>query len=87
MYDLGYMLVESRPFVVLDGLLGLYGLMYDSATACGLLLYLCSYKLDGSATVDILASIFWVFTPSVEVKHFWVDLDGMACCCAYPSVE
>ena len=50
MYYLGCMLVESRPFVVLDGLLGLYGLKYDSATACGVLLYLCSYKLDGSAT-------------------------------------
>ena len=38
--------------MVLDGLLGLYGLKYDSATACRLLLYLCSYKLDGSAIVD-----------------------------------
>jgi len=36
--------------VVLDGLLDLYGLKYDSATACGLLLYLCSYKLNGSIT-------------------------------------
>ena len=85
MYDLSCMLVELRPFEVLDGLLGLYGLKYNSATTCGLLLYLCSYKLDGSATVDILASIFWVFTPSVEVKHFWVDLDGMAYCYAYPQ--
>ena len=50
MYDLGYILVESIPFVVVDGLPGLYRLKYDSATACGLLLYLCSYKLDGSAT-------------------------------------
>ena len=50
MYDLGCMLVESKPFVVLDGLPGLYGLKYDSVTACGLLLYLCSYKSDGSAT-------------------------------------
>ena len=49
MYDLGCMLVESRPFVVLDGLPGLYGLKYDSVTTCGLPLYLCSYKLDGSA--------------------------------------
>ena len=72
--------------MVLDGLLGLYGLKYDSATACGLLLYLCSYKLDGSATVDILASIFWVFTPSVEVKHFWVDLDGKHVFVPTPSV-
>ena len=36
--------------MVLDGLPGLYGLKYDSVTACGLPLYLCSYKLDGSAT-------------------------------------
>ena len=50
MYDLGCMLVESRPLVVLDGLLGLYGLKYDSATVYGLLLYLCSYKLDDSTT-------------------------------------
>ena len=46
------MLVESRPFVVLDGLPGLYGLKYDSMAACGLLLYLCSYKLDDSATAS-----------------------------------
>ena len=44
---------ELRPFVVLDGLPGLYGLKYDSATACGLPLYLCSYKLDGSVTAGI----------------------------------
>ena len=42
---------ESRPFMVLDGLPGLYGLKYDSATACGLPLYLCSYKLVGSTTL------------------------------------
>ena len=53
MYNLGCMLVESRPFVVLDGLPGLYGLKYDSATAYGLLLYLCSYKLGDSAIVGI----------------------------------
>ena len=41
---------ESRTFVVLDGLLGLYGLKYDSATACGLPSYLRSYKLDASVT-------------------------------------
>ena len=41
----------SRPIMVLDRLPGLYGLKYDSAPACGLLLYLCSYKLVGSATV------------------------------------
>ena len=39
--------------MVLDGLSGLYGLKDDSATACGLLLYLCSYKLDGSAIVCV----------------------------------
>ena len=40
----------SRPVVVLDGLPGLYGFKYDSATACGFPLYLYSYKLVGSAT-------------------------------------
>ena len=40
----------SRPVVVLDGLPGLYGFKYDSATACGPPLYLYSYKLVGSAT-------------------------------------
>ena len=50
MYDLVCMLVESRSFVVLDRLPGLYGLKYDSAIACGLPLYLGSYKLVGSTT-------------------------------------
>ena len=45
----------SRPIVVLDGLSGLYGFKYDSATACGLPLYLYSYKLVGSATAGIRA--------------------------------
>ena len=40
----------SRPVVVLDGLPGLYGFKYDSATACGLPLYLYSFKLVGSVT-------------------------------------
>ena len=40
----------SRLVVVLDGLPGLYGFKYDSATACGLPLYLYSYKLVSSAT-------------------------------------
>ena len=53
MYDLGCMLVESRPFMVLDGLPGLYGLKYDNATACGLPLYLCSYKLVSSVIADL----------------------------------
>ena len=39
-----------RPIMVLDGLRGLYGFKYDSATACELPLYLYSYKLVGSAT-------------------------------------
>ena len=43
----GYVL---RSFATLDGLPGLYGLKYDGATACGLPLYLCSYKLDGFVT-------------------------------------
>jgi len=36
--------------VVQDELPGLYGLKYNSVTAYGLPLYLCSYKLVGSAT-------------------------------------
>ena len=26
-----------------------------------------------------------MFTPSVGVKHFLIDLDGMACYCTYPQ--
>ena len=52
MYDLGFVNRLSRPVVVLDGLPGLYGFKYDSATACGLPLYLYSYKLVGSATLS-----------------------------------
>ena len=44
----GYVL---RSFTTLDGLPDLYGLKYDSVTASRLLLYLCCYKLDGSATI------------------------------------
>ena len=44
-----------RPVVVLDGLPSLYGFKYDSATACGLPLYLYSYKLVGSAIDGIRA--------------------------------
>ena len=44
----------SRPVVVLNGLLGLYGLKYDSAITYGLPLYLCSYKLVGSAIDKLL---------------------------------
>ena len=36
--------------MVLNKLSSLYRLKYDSATACGLPLYLCSYKLVGFAT-------------------------------------
>ena len=39
--------------MVLDGLSSLYGLKYDSATACTLPLYLCSYKLVSSVIVDL----------------------------------
>ena len=41
-----------RPVVVLDGLPGLYGFKYDSVTACGMPLYLYSYKLVGSTTTE-----------------------------------
>ena len=55
MYVESYMILVvvnhlSIPVVVLDGLPGLYGFKYNSATACGLPLYLYSYKLVGSAT-------------------------------------
>ena len=37
--------------------------------------------------MDIISRLFLVLTPSVGVKHFFlVDLDGMACFCAYPGV-
>ena len=32
-----------------------------------------------------IGHIFLVFTPNVGVKHFLVDLDGMACFFAYPQ--
>ena len=41
--------------MVLDGLPSLYGIKYDSVTTCGMPLYLCSYKLDGSVTAGIRA--------------------------------
>ena len=43
--------------MVLDGLLGLYGLKYDSATACELPSYICSYKLVSFAIGTISSSI------------------------------
>ena len=52
---------ESRPFVVLDELLGLYGLKYESATAPRLPLYLCSYKLDGFVIASIGARFIIIF--------------------------
>ena len=36
--------------------------------------------------MDILSSIFLVFTPSVGVKHFLVDLDGKHVFARTPSV-
>ena len=61
----------SRPVVVLDGLPSLYGFKYDSATACGLPLYLCSYKLVGSVTdgVDVILE-------AVENRHSNAEADG-----------
>ena len=50
----------SRPIVVLDGLPGLYGFKYDSAIACGLVLYLSSYKLDSFAIVLATFANFWL---------------------------
>ena len=35
--------------------------------------------------VEILSSIFLVFTPNVGVEYFWVDLDRMAYFCVYPQ--
>ena len=32
-----------------------------------------------------IKNVFLVFSSSVGVKHLWVDLDGMACFCAYPQ--
>lgn len=44
-----------------------------------------SYKNLEHLFGDILLEIFLVFTLNVGVKHFWVDLDGLACFCAYPQ--
>ena len=57
----------SRPVVVLDGLPGLYGFKYDSATACGLPLYLYSYKLVGSATRKVLTVVSSQLARSVDI--------------------
>ena len=55
----------SRPVMVLDGLPGLYGFKYDSATACGLPLYLYSYKLVGSATPMATLIV-------IQVETWWI---------------
>ena len=61
--------------MVLDELPGLYGLKYDSATACGLLLYLCSYKLDSSATATISTNqIVRDVLISIQEREYTVDL-------------
>ena len=53
MFDLGCMLVELRPFVILDRLLDLYGLKYDSATTVDCH---CSYTLIDWSVLLQLAS-------------------------------
>ena len=59
--------------MVLDGLSGLYGLKYDSATACGLPLYLCSYKLVGSATCpNHLDSLVYKLFPMLLGIFFFI---------------
>jgi hypothetical protein len=35
--------------------------------------------------MENLTSMFFVLTPSVGAKYFWVDLNGMSCFCAYPQ--
>ena len=60
----------SRPIVVLDGLPGLYGFKYDSATACGLLLYLYSYKLVGSATLATTKNSRVLFRSSLALATY-----------------
>ena len=67
------MLVELRPFTVLDGLPGLFGLKYDCVTACGLPLYLCSYKLVGSATPSALAKQRTRHTRPLQCHDPWEE--------------
>ena len=56
--------------MVLDELPSLYGLKYDSATACGLPLNLCSYKLVGSATAGIREGSTLIATCVFKTKVF-----------------
>jgi hypothetical protein len=51
MYDLGLYVGWFEILHDFIGLPGLYGLKYDGLTTSWLLLYLCSYKLDGSIIV------------------------------------
>ena len=58
---------------------GLYGLKYDSAIACGLPLYLCSYKLVGSATILVTMPLMVMspsFTKPVLILSFDFGLIG-----------
>ena len=36
--------------------------------------------------METYEAYFWCFSPSVGVKHFWVDLDGMHVFVPTPSV-
>ena len=56
--------------MVLDGLPGLYGLKYESATTPRLPLYLCSYKLDDSVTAGISARFKIIAICVFETKVF-----------------
>ena len=66
--------------MVLDGLPDLYGLKYDSATAYGLPLCLCSYKLVGSATcyIGIISARLRIILSALIYtnKHFWHHCQG-----------
>ena len=78
---------ESRPFVVLDGLPGLYGLKYDSAIACGLPLYLCSYKLGGSVTtLSLIIHMTCMSRSRARVEMTVCHSFGFAHILAYRSV-
>ena len=68
--------------MVLDGLPGLYGFKYDSVTACGMPLYLYSYKLVGSTTMTKFSTIIAIhlgdWLPSIaseELLFLAIKLD------------